>query len=365
MTIAARLITTIAAPLDPASAEAPQVLCWPNRTLLVQRGDAEVVVLDVDEPDARRGPEIRFPAPWPRRFGTVTVSPDRDVAVFAGVHAARSVEATGATRWEVRHGCWGGCPLLHASFDEYANDSDHVHADSGSVAVSADGKLVWAHVRGPLASDGNAEDDQELWIVLEAESGRVVGRVTTGTVASSSLHTSHPDPLQMGLSLGEGEEGSPVLWGRWDGQQLTAEQVGIERILLGVSPSGRRLLTVPVGQWSLLLHRLEQGSKVVGKLDAADVVPAHPRNTGSDRVYWDFEAAFVDEGTVVVGTSECDGRYGPVRHWLVDVDEMCLLGEVCYPFAVVGPARTAGGGRWYTISKDGTSVHLWELGREN
>ncbi|MFG2638585.1 hypothetical protein ACGFX8_33185 [Streptomyces sp. NPDC048362] len=44
----------------------------------------------------------------------MTVLPERDAAVFAGVHAVRSVEATGTTRWEVRHGCWyGGCTLLH------------------------------------------------------------------------------------------------------------------------------------------------------------------------------------------------------------------------------------------------------------
>ncbi|WP_199809658.1 hypothetical protein [Streptomyces sp. NRRL F-2799] len=65
----------------------------------------------------------------------------------------------------------------------------------------------------------------------------------------------------MGLSLGEGEEGAPVLCGRWERQQLTTEQIGIERILLAVSPSGRRLLTVPVGLWTLSLHQLEQSSK--------------------------------------------------------------------------------------------------------
>lgn len=341
------------------------MLCWPNRTLLVQRGDTEVVAVDIDQPEAGRGDEIRFPAPWPRRFGTVTVSPERDAAVFAGIHAVRSVAAAGATRWEVRHGCWGGCPQLHASFHEYANDKDHLYADSGSAAVSADGKLVWAHVRGPLAGDEITEDDQELWVVLDAAAGRPLGRVNTGTVASSSEHTSHPDPSQMGLSLGEGEEGSPVLRGRWDGQQLTAEHVGDERILLAVSPSGRRLLTVPVGQWSLSLHELENGPKVARKLDATDAVPAHPQNTGDDRVYWDFDAAFVDEDTVVAGTSECDARYGSVRHWLVDVRGMDLRGEISYPVPVSGPARAAGDGRWHTISKDGTTVHLWGLVQEN
>lgn len=251
------------------------------------------------------------------------------------------------------------------SFAEYADDTDHLHADSASAAVSADGELVWAHVRGPLAGDGNTEDDQELWVVLDAVAGKAVGRVNTRTVGSCSAHTSHPDPSQMGLSLGEGEEGSPVLWGRRDGQRVTAEQIGIERILLAVSPSGRRLLTVPVGQWSLSLHHLEHGSKITRKLDATDAVPAHPQNTGNDRVNWDFEAAFVDEDTIVAGTSECDARYGPVRHWLVDVRGMDLLGEISYPAPVSGPARAAGDGRWYTISKDGTEVRLWELAQVN
>ncbi|MGE7434083.1 hypothetical protein [Kitasatospora sp. NPDC001175] len=361
MTIAARLVTTIAAPLDPASADAPQVLSWPGHRLLVQRGDTDVVALDLDTPHAGRAAEVRFPAPWPRRFGSVTVSPERDAAVFAGVHAVRSVERTGATRWEVRHGCWdGGCTLSHPSFDEYAHDEDHSRADGGSVAVSADGRLVWAHVRGPLGDDGDTEDDQELWVVLDAVDGRVVGRANTMTVASGSEHTPHPDSAQMGLSVGEGEEGSPALWGRWDGQQLTTEQIGIGLVLLAVSPSGRHLLTVDVGQWSLYVHQVEDGSEP-RELDAADTVPAHPGSTGEDRVYWDYEAAFVDEGTVVAGTSECDAPYGSVRHWLVDVDGMTLRGEISYPVPVSGPARAAGDGTWYTVSKDGTSVHLWEL----
>ncbi|MFJ2581779.1 hypothetical protein [Kitasatospora aureofaciens] len=364
MTIAARLVTTVAAPLDPASADAPQVLYWPDRRLLVQRGDTDVVAVDLDMPHADQASEVRFPAPWPRRFGSVTVSPERDAAVFAGVHAVRSVEPTGRTRWEVHHGCWaGGCPLLHLSFDEYAHDEDHFYADSGSVAVSADGKLVWAHVRGPLGGDGDKEDDQELWVVLDATNGRVVGRVNTMTVASGSEHTPHPDPTQMGLSVGEGEEGSPALWGRWDGQQLTVEQIGIEQVLLAASPSGRHLLTVDVGQWSLCIHRVEDGSEI-RELDAADTVPAHPRNTGEDRVYWDYDAAFVDEDTVVAGTSECDARHGSVRHWLVDVQGMTLRGEISYPAPVSGPARAAGGGMWYTISGDRTSVHLWELAKD-
>ncbi len=360
MTITARVVATITAPMGPASADPPRVLHWPGRRLLVQRDDTEVVALDTDALPAGRASEVRFPAPWPRHFGSVTVSPQRDAAVFAGVHAVRSVAATGTIRWEVRHGCWyGGCPLLHPSFDAYAHDRDHRYADGGSVAVSADGRLVWAHVRAPLGGDADPEDDQELWVVLDATDGRVLGRVNTLTVASDSEHTPHLDPAQMGLSVGEGEEGSPALWGRWDGQQLTVAQIGIELALLGVSPSGRHLLTVDAGQWSLSLHRTDDGS-LLRELDARSTVPPHPRNPGEDRVYWDRDAAFVDEDTIVVGTSECDARHGTARHWLVDVPGMTLRGEISYPFRVSGPARSAGDGAWYTVSEDRTAVHLWK-----
>ncbi|MFB7273594.1 hypothetical protein [Streptomyces sp. NPDC056244] len=362
MTVA-RLVATVAAPLDPASADAPHVLHWPGRRFLVQRGDAELVVLDLD----REGTEVRFTAPWPRRYGSVTVSPTGDVAVFAGVHAVRAVEATGATRWEVRHGCWGGaCPLTHTSFAEYADDDeDHRYPDSGSAAASADGKLVWAHVRGPLSGDNESdEDDQELWLVLDADDGRVLGRAETGTVASVSYHTPHPDPARMGLSIGEGEEDSPALWGRWDGQGLTAERIGIERLLLGVSPSGGRLLTVDLGQWSLCLHQAEDRS-VLRKLDAQGTVPAHPASTGEDRVYWDYEGAFIDDDTIIAGTSECDARYGTARHWRVDTRGMTLRGEVSYPFPVSGPPRSAGDGTWFTVSEDRGALHLWRPADED
>src|ERR1700754_461260 len=107
--VTVRLVATVAAPLDPASADAPQVLHWPGRRLLQQRGDTELAVRDLDD-----GTEVRFPAPWPRRYGSATVSPTGDVAVFAGVHALRAVDSTGAVRWETRHGCWSAAVCTEA-----------------------------------------------------------------------------------------------------------------------------------------------------------------------------------------------------------------------------------------------------------
>lgn len=199
--------------------------------------------------------------------------------------------------------------------------------------------------------------------MLDARNGQVLGRSETMTTASSSEHTPHPDPTQMGLSVGEGEEGSPVLWGRWDGAELTTRHLGIERILLDVSPAGRHLLTVPVGQWSLALHDVQDGS-VQQKLEAAGIVPEHPENTDGGRVYWDYEAAFLYEDTIIAGTSECDAPYGTIRHWVVNARQMSLSTEITYPFPVWGPPRSAGDGVWYTVSKEGAEVHLWQLTQE-
>ncbi|MGW0136635.1 hypothetical protein [Streptomyces sp. NPDC003299] len=351
---AARLLATVAAPLDPGSADAPEVLARAGRRLIVQRADAALAVLDPDSGDS-----ASFPAPWPRGFGTVTVSPDGGTAVFAGVHAVRCVDASGATLWELRHGCWGGeCPELHREFAEYADDEEeHGCPDSGSAAFSADGKLVWAHVRGPLAGDGEDAEDDELWVVLDAADGRVLGRASTGTVASGSFHTPHPDPAQMGLSVGEGEEGSPALWGRWDGRRLTVAKIDDETALLDASPSGRHLLATDVQQDALYLHATGDGA-ILRDLDADGTVPGH---AGGGRVYWDMAAAFVDEDTVVAGTSGSDAGHGPARHWLVDTAGMTLRGEISYPQPVAGPARPAGDGSWYTVSEDRAFLHLWNL----
>ncbi|WP_309484432.1 hypothetical protein [Streptomyces himalayensis] len=347
MTVAARLVSTVAAPLDPASADAPQMLHSPGRRLLVQRGDTELAVHDLDG----EGTVVRFPAPWPRRYGSVTVSPTGDVAVFAGVHALRAVDSTGAVRWEIRHGCWSAavCTVAHASFAENADDYHHGHADSGSAAFSSDGKLLWAHIRNCTGHDADEE-----WLIIDPADGTVLTRAATMTVGSGSIHFPHPDPAYMGLTVLEGEENSPVLWGHWDGEKLTFQRFE-EEVLLAVSPSGQHFLTTDPGQWALYLHRAEDGTEL-RRLNAGEAVPPPPSE--DDRVCWDYEAAFPYEDTAVVGTE----HYAEVpRHWLVQPHTMALGGRIAYPLPVSGSPRWAGQGAWYTVSKDKTTLHLWQL----
>lgn len=325
----ARLVATVPTPLD--AADAPEVL----HGLLVQRGDADLVARDLVS-----GAETRFPAPWPRGFGTATVAPRAEFAVFAGLHAVRAVNRSGGVRWEVPHACWGGCDKPHASADEYVTDDDHALADHGSAAVSADGKLVWAHV---------FEHEDEAWVVLDAADGRVLGRAETGTTASGSFHTPHPDPARMFLSIGEGEEGSPVLSGRWDGRLVTSK-VDDELILLDVSPSGQ-LLTVDVTQETLAVHD-DAGDAVGRGLDATGNLP---ESTDGGRVYWDLQAVFISDDMVIAA----DAARRPPRHWLVR--DLTLREAVTYPVEISGPPAPAGDGTWFTLSEDGRSVHFWTL----
>ncbi|MGV9600850.1 hypothetical protein ACWDR1_29735 [Streptosporangium sandarakinum] len=345
---AARLVATAAAPLGPASADGPQVLHWPGCRLLVQRGDIELAVRDLDG----EGVEVRFPAPWPRRYGSVAVSPTGDLAVFAGVHALRAVDSTGSVRWEVRHGCWSAavCTEAHASFSEYADDHHHGHADSGSAAFSSDGKLLWAHIR-----DHAGHDTGEEWLILDPADGTVLARAETMTVGSGSAHFPHPNPAYMGLTVGEGEEDSPVLWGHWDGARLTVQRF-VEEVLLDVSPSGEYFLTTDPGQWSLYLHRAEDGIEL-RRLDAEEAVP--PPSGEDDRARWDYEAAFPYDDAAVIGT-EHHADVVP-RHWLVDPRTMAVRGRIVYPFPIAGSPRSAGRAAWYTVSGDQTTLHLWDL----
>ena len=85
--------------------------------------------------------------------------------------------------------------------------------------------------------------------------GSVLGRTRTSTVGSASAHFPHPDGSYMGLTVGEGHEDSPSLWGHWNGTDLSFER--IEGVLLqDVSPSG---CSVSVSTTSLI-----RGQKPLG-----------------------------------------------------------------------------------------------------
>ncbi|MFF8841066.1 hypothetical protein [Streptomyces sp. NPDC015130] len=372
MSAHARLRATVPALLPLTQAGPPEIAGLPGRRMLVQRSDDEIVARPLDDSFvARTGADVRFPAPWPRHRGTWEVAPDASLAVFAGVHAVRAVEPSGATRWEVRHGCWdGACQDLHEAYDEYADRPDHRYTASGSVGFSADGRLVWAHVRGPLSEGELGPDTADEWLVVDAGDGRVLARADAEAAAVGSLHLPHPsDPRQMGLSIGEGQDGAPLLWGRWDGKELTVDRLDDDLCLLGLSPSGDRLMTVCHDQDSLAVR--DSRGAVVEALDwdAEATIPRHPDvpvdadDPHEDEILacWDWAGGFLDETTLVASTTESDEEWGQGRHWVVDTTGTHGFAPIHYPSPVSGEPTALGSGVWSTLSETHDVLHVWGL----
>ncbi|MFE0422813.1 hypothetical protein [Streptomyces sp. NPDC058953] len=304
---------------------------------LTQRSDAEVVVVDIArEPGATPAAEVRFPAPWPRADASYAVSPTADLAVFAGPDAVWAVDRAGDAVWEVSHPArpsWSG---------------------GGSVGFAADGKTVWVHV---------VAGGKEEWLVVDPADGTVLARAETGTSAAGSVHVPHPDPGQMGLSIGEGQDGAPLRWGRWNGRTLTVDSYGADDlVLLAVSPGGGLLLAVDHDQNTVTVHRAGDGS-VVGGVPAAEV-PAHPDADPADEAddpgpCFDYAGGFVDEDTALVGTVESDDEHGAGRHWLLDTARPALIGQLRYPLAISGYPQPLGDGTWCTASPEEGVLHHW------
>ncbi|MFD3585919.1 hypothetical protein [Streptomyces sp. NPDC058683] len=367
MNARARLCATLPALLPSADGDFLELLGQPGRRLLAQRGDDVLAVQPLDDACMPSGEPVRLPAPWPRRRGGWAVAPDLGLAVFAGVHAVRAVEPSGAVRWEVRHSCWhGACRELHESYDEYGDRADHRYPERGSAGFSVDGAYVWAHVRGPLAVGELSPETMDEWLLLDAGDGRVLARADAQAAAVGSFHLPHPtDPRQMGLSIGEGQDGAPVRWGRWDGKTLAVEYFEGDLALTGVSPSGERLLTVTHDQDALAVHD-RRGAVVDGlEWEAASAVPRHPKaEPDNDETvpYWDWAGGFVDGTTLIASTTESDEEWGAGRHWLLDTTTAAPPTEVTYPLPVgTRPPEGLGDGSWTTPSETGDALYVWRL----
>jgi hypothetical protein len=254
---------------------------------------------------------------------------------------------------------------MHGSIEEYADRPDHRYPEGGSVGFSADGKLVWAHVRGPLAGSDVDPDIVDEWLLLDAQDGRLLARANAEAAAAGSEHLPHPtDPHQMGLSIGEGQDGAPLRWGRWDGRHLIVDHFeGQDLTLISVSPSGGRLMTVTHDQYALAVRSTQDGS-VIAELDSEAVVPRHsdaePENDEA-YAYWDWAGGFLDESRIIGATSECDEEWGEGRHWLIDAARDYQPEQITYPSPISGEPTSLGNGMWYTHSQDRHALHVWTL----
>jgi hypothetical protein len=303
---------------------------WPGRITALAREDGVLVVRDLAKEPIE---EIaRFPLPateWAR--GVTAVSPDARIAVFPGTGSLLAVDSAGETLWEHTHQSWE-------------------EPSTGSCAFTGGGTQLWATVPGHFEGDTYSGDE---WLVLEALTGKVLARTFLNCSALGSEHMPYSDGVHMGLSVGEGQDGAPLYWGRLDGDSITFWDVGDDdRVLLDVHPEGDGYLTVAHFQEDAAWHDFPSG-------EDKEAVEA-PLGVSSESECWDFAGGYVDARTVLLSTTEFEETEEDGRHWLVDVADGSIRGEVEYPRPVTGYAQPLGDGTWLTTDEDGHTCR-WSL----
>jgi hypothetical protein len=283
-----------------------------------------------------------FPMPWPDEDrGLWAVHPGGAFAVFSGVNAVRAVHPSGDTRWEYGHACWCG-------------------GSSGSVAVTTDGRYVWATVPGPHEPPREYAEGEQIpeyagdeWLVLDARTGRLVAREVLDCAAAGSHHLPHPDGRHMALGVGEGQDGVPMYWGRLENDRLRVWTVGDrDRAPTDIHPNGLSFLSVDHGLDDVAWH-VFPGGRITAKVAADDVGPDG---------YFDHQCGYVDANTVIVSASCYAESPQETRHWLIRAARECAA--VDYPQPVQGSAQALGNGTWLTTAGD--RLYRWaaEDGKE-
>jgi hypothetical protein len=203
--------------------QSAEVLAGAELIYGTMRHGGQVTVVGLVSGTATATPLVSFAEPWPddKSFASFDVCSDRTYAVFAGRTSMRAVDSDGRQQWEY--------PYLRPLTD----------TTRGSITVTADGLRVWATFPAETTSDG-----LDHWLVLASKDGTVLAEATIEAIGVGAEHFQHPDGVHVGLSVGEGQDGARVFWGRIEKGQLHHWQAGNDLGLADLSPSGDRYLTI-------------------------------------------------------------------------------------------------------------------------
>ncbi len=328
MAIRARLIATVALPDASAVTQGFAFHSRPGMRRVLLRDGGDLSLFDLDRALAGDAtPLASVPNPWPLwTHGVHTSAPDGTlVVVVCGQRSIRAIERSGRTRWEYQHGCWGD--RMH----QHQGSAPCPGFGSGSCRLSADGRLLWAHVLPDVDHGDPSVDSHEEWLVLDTSDGRVLGRARIEGGSAGSEHLPHPDGKHMLLGTAQGQDGSPVHLGHWDGTSLTVSEIcdGF-RIPTDIHSSGRVFVSTPHSDDTLVLHQFPSGAPVMERDAESLTEPAD-----EDSPSWDYVAGFVDAHTVIAGTRSWD-EDETKQHWLLDALSLRPLGPVAYPEPIHG-----------------------------
>jgi hypothetical protein len=228
------------------------------------------------------------------------------------------------------------CRLAHPDWDAFL-------VRSGCCAFALDQPYLWATVP-------DVEGFDELWLV-DVDQQVVVDRRPLDSTAVGCDLLSHPDRRTIGLSIGEGQDGSLIRWARADQGRIQLRLVpSVDRILVDIHPSGAEYLSTPHDCFpgdELVRHRFVDDAAIEG-LSAWEVFPF-----GDD---WAFDAGYLTDELIVAGTEPSE------RHVLVRRAPLGLLGTIEYHVdSTPGGILAAGAGTWLTVNDDGAA--RWTMPR--
>jgi hypothetical protein len=301
---------------------------------LVQRAKTDELLVQRSQPgellvvDAQLEPVWRLPLP-DHAHGTHAVTQDCSLVALSMPDHALVVDGGGQQVARFPHQPWQ-------------------EGASGCCVFSPDPGYLWVTV--PPRPEALFATGDELWLI-DLRVMRVVDWRLLETVAAGCDPVPHPDGQTIGLSIGEGQDGSLLRWVR-AGRDRIQLRFGPQqdRVLVAVHPGGGEYLTTPhSGDDPLVRHRFAD-DRPLEELSTADVL-------GTEEG-WDWSAGYLTDALILASTFETDRDSG--RHVLVQRAPMRLLGEVVYPGDeppgwIVGPQQ----GTWLTVSDHG--IHRWIL----
>jgi hypothetical protein len=287
----------------------------PAGTWTVITREPSVVVLDRG---LRAGARFSLPSTCRGPHG---VSPELTRLAVAGRDEVSLIDLRGQVLWSTRHHPWG-----------------EGGSESGSCAFDVQGQHVWATV---------PSKNGDVWQVLDAKNGKVLGFAPLHCNAAGSEVLIHPDGEHVGLSVGEGQDAVRIYWGSFrNGQLQVVEHDRQDRVLCDIHPSGKMFLTTPHGEGPVALHSFPSG-RVVATCDPSDL------DTDIEDSF-DFVAAFINEEMIIAPMIESG------RHVLLHTDGLRVEGFIGYPArGGTGYPLSAHDGTWVTL--DGTTLTQWRF----
>jgi hypothetical protein len=214
-------------------------------------------------------------------------------------------------------------------------------SESGCCRFSHDQQYLWATAPTQGGSD-------ELWLV-DANEGQLLDRRPLDAWCAGCDSVEHPDKRTIGLSIGEGQEGSFIRWAHPERGRIELRiSQTIDRVLVDVHPTGTEYLSTPHGNTEadeLMRHRFVDDGPL-GSLSAWDAFPF-----GGE---WDLSAGYLTHDLILAGVAPSE------RHLLVQREPMALLGAIGYPgSSTPGEIVSPRAGTWLTLNDE--SLVRWVI----